>query len=515
MLSGLDTKKLTTLAIGLICVGLLVGGVSLRHSEQPATVTESGMGGPAEPPLALGTVGFLPKTDGTDAVDRYLPALAGSFVATDLAYLPIDELGPISRSATAPKDMVIAPRQTFYEALAARGVPHNDIMALVKACGDFRNLRNVRSGEVFRVDIADDGGLRSLGFDLDEESYIVWHRDGDTYRREDGNYPVTRQMRGIAGTITHSLYASLQQLDAPLALAAKMNDILGWDIDFSRDLRKGDTFGIIYEEVWKNGNLVRRVPSWPWRSRTAARSVARSASPTRTVGRAITIPTARTCRSSSCARLWNTRVSAAPFRTAASIRSSSAGCPTTAWITPLPRARRSGPPATAWSRSPAARRATAVTFRSGTPTGNMRPSTCTCRVSPRVSARRRGHPGTGHRLRGRHRLCHRPAPGLPGQMRGAFRQSRSLKLPAAAPVADELLDHYGPCARCTPPPWSICRRPLEPRNHGAGDRARALERRGRHRGRAAELRAGRTELTPQSRLTLNPQRDNCRGSCDR
>ena len=40
---------------------------------------------------------------------------------------------------------------------------------------------------------------------------------------------------GVSGTIDASLYASLQGLDAPLSLAPKMNDILGWDIDFSRD----------------------------------------------------------------------------------------------------------------------------------------------------------------------------------------------------------------------------------------------------------------------------------------
>jgi murein DD-endopeptidase MepM/ murein hydrolase activator NlpD len=36
-----------------------------------------------------------------------------------------------------------------------------------------------------------------------------------------------------------------------------MNDILGWDIDFNRDLRKGDTFRILYDEVWKEDQLVR------------------------------------------------------------------------------------------------------------------------------------------------------------------------------------------------------------------------------------------------------------------
>jgi murein DD-endopeptidase MepM/ murein hydrolase activator NlpD len=96
-----------------------------------------------------------------------------------------------------------------------------------------------------------------VGFDLDEESFVTWVREGDSYARHDGTYPVERKIKGIGGTIEISLYASLQDLDAPLALAAKLNDILGWDVDFSRDLRKGDTFRIIYEEVWKDGELIR------------------------------------------------------------------------------------------------------------------------------------------------------------------------------------------------------------------------------------------------------------------
>src|SRR5690606_13009668 len=80
-------------------------------------------------------------------------------------------------------------------------------------------------------------------------------RRGDTYEREDGTYPVERRLRGVGGTIEVSLYASLQELDAPLALAAKLNDILGWDVDFSRDLRRGDTFRVVYEEIWKDGRV--------------------------------------------------------------------------------------------------------------------------------------------------------------------------------------------------------------------------------------------------------------------
>ncbi len=203
------------------------------------------MGGPSEVPLAR-LKSLEPLT------------LQGSFLKSPSSkLLPLDQLGPMFQPDHGPVDLVIARGQTFYEALAGQKVGHEDIMALVKACKPFRNLKTVRAGEVFRVEIKGDGGLESLGFDLDEESFLTWVRDGDTYKRIDGTYPVERRLKAICGTIENSLYVSLQKLGAPLALAPKMNDILGWDLDFNRDLRKGDTFRILYEEVYKEDKLVR------------------------------------------------------------------------------------------------------------------------------------------------------------------------------------------------------------------------------------------------------------------
>jgi murein DD-endopeptidase MepM/ murein hydrolase activator NlpD len=165
--------------------------------------------------------------------------------------------GPLAAPDGGVTELKIARGQGFYDSMVALGADHNDVLELVKMCESFRNLRSVRSGEVFRVQIGPGGRLQSLGFDLDEESWINWVREGDTYVREDGTYPVERRYRGVNGTIKGSLIASLERLEAPAALAPKLADILGWDIDFRRDLREGDSFRIVYEEVWRDGHLVR------------------------------------------------------------------------------------------------------------------------------------------------------------------------------------------------------------------------------------------------------------------
>jgi murein DD-endopeptidase MepM/ murein hydrolase activator NlpD len=214
------------------------------------------MGGPEEFPASqlVSPEGLFPAGQ----LDLERDWSFGTYVVqTDRPYLAVGELGPVFRPDNGPLEMRIGKGKTFYESLADHGVAHEDIMALVAACKSFRNLRSVRAGEVFRVHITSDGGLRSLGFDLDEESHVTWIREGDTYSRQDGTYPVEYLLKGVSGTIEVSLYESLQKIGAPLALAPKMNDILGWDLDFNRDLRKGDTFRILYEEVWKEDRRIR------------------------------------------------------------------------------------------------------------------------------------------------------------------------------------------------------------------------------------------------------------------
>ena len=185
--------------------------------------------------------------------------LAGSFVR-HASYQDLAGAAPGPLGAKADGEelaLEIGRGQSFYDALVARGAGHDDVLELVRTCKPFRNLRAVRSGEVFRVRIAADGRLQSLGFDLDEESFVTWVRQGDTYVREDGTYPVEHRYRGVNGVVQGSLYASLDALGAPTTLAPKLADILGWDIDFRRDLREGDTFRIVYEEVWRDGRLLR------------------------------------------------------------------------------------------------------------------------------------------------------------------------------------------------------------------------------------------------------------------
>jgi len=216
---------------------LIVGAVVLVPGEEHLAL-DNGMGGPVEslpPPRSM--------------------ELTRETTTSPFAVVPED-----TAQGTRRVDFQILRRQSFYEALQALDAPHDDIMTLVAVIKPFRDLRKVKRGDSFWLRQHPDGGIDALGFDLDEESYVDFERNSDGYEMFQGAHPVEHRVRGVSGEITESLYSSLQDCHAPLSLAAKMNDVLGWEIDFSRDLRRGDSFRMVYEEVWKDGEFVRTGP---------------------------------------------------------------------------------------------------------------------------------------------------------------------------------------------------------------------------------------------------------------
>jgi len=225
-----------SVAVCLSC--LLAGIICLGPGKETAPVAD-GSGGPAE---------YLPPPSPL-AMERQ--EQQQDFVRATL-------VDPAAlRAGDTAATFTIGRKQAFYEALQQLGAPHADIIGLVEACRPYRNLGKVKRGDSFRIVQAADKGVRSFGFDLDVESYLDFVRRGDEYVVVEGTYPVEHRVCGVSGVIENSLYASLQAAGAPLSLAPKMNDVLGWEIDFNRDLRRGDSFRIIYEEIWRNGELVR------------------------------------------------------------------------------------------------------------------------------------------------------------------------------------------------------------------------------------------------------------------
>lgn len=89
-----------------------------------------------------------------------------------------------------------------------------------------------------------------------------------TIQREQGQWvssvvslPLVMQTRLASGTIESSLFAAADEAQIPDAVTVQLAEIFGSDIDFRRELRKGDHFAVQYEALTADGEPISWAPS--------------------------------------------------------------------------------------------------------------------------------------------------------------------------------------------------------------------------------------------------------------
>lgn len=124
-----------------------------------------------------------------------------------------------------------------------------------------RNLVNLRAGRVLTVQQTADGDLQWLryksGIDEDsQESILVQKLNGQFVSKlESVNFE--KQIVFRSGRIESSLFAAADKAGMPESVAIQLTEIFGSDIDFHRELQKGDEFKVVYEDLTLEGRSAR------------------------------------------------------------------------------------------------------------------------------------------------------------------------------------------------------------------------------------------------------------------
>lgn len=141
---------------------------------------------------------------------------------------------------------------THASLLARLGVRESDVAGLLRA-GTMRTLRPLNS---VTAEIDGEGALIEISFlNAGNLVRIVPQEQTFSIRTE----PAILEQRSAFryATINSSLFAAADAADVPDAIAVQLADIFAGDIDFHRDLRKGDRFSVVYEAHYLNGQPVR------------------------------------------------------------------------------------------------------------------------------------------------------------------------------------------------------------------------------------------------------------------
>ena len=151
----------------------------------------------------------------------------------------------------------IASGQTLGGVFADLGLPASDMQRVLEVPEANQLASRLRVGSELAFEISADGELKGLRFDHDETKRVQLAVTERGIERQVIERLVERRVVVAGGTIRSSLFADGAKAGLGIGVMSDMVKALQFDIDFAQDIRDGDTFQIVYEELWREGERIR------------------------------------------------------------------------------------------------------------------------------------------------------------------------------------------------------------------------------------------------------------------
>jgi murein DD-endopeptidase MepM/ murein hydrolase activator NlpD len=153
-------------------------------------------------------------------------------------------------------DLLVNRGDTLEVLFRRNGLSLTDLAAMVALPDASRALKLLKPGD--RLEISHlDGQVLSLRRELDEIKVLSIARQESGFAVDTIERDVDIRTTGAHGEIRTSLFEAGSDAGIADRTTMDMAGIFEWDIDFIQDVRQGDTFTVIYEELWRDGVKLR------------------------------------------------------------------------------------------------------------------------------------------------------------------------------------------------------------------------------------------------------------------
>ena len=171
--------------------------------------------------------------------------------------LALPKIAPVGRTIATVDDWQVVrvrPGQTLSDIFNARGLGLTDLQTVMDAAGSAKSaLHDIRPGQEFDFLLGSDGSLKGFRFDQDQASRATVRLDGAQATVSIQQRDMDLREQVAHGVIRSSLYAAGDQAGMGAAMVGKLADLFKYDIDFVQDLRVGDSFTVIYDDIYRDG----------------------------------------------------------------------------------------------------------------------------------------------------------------------------------------------------------------------------------------------------------------------
>ena len=145
--------------------------------------------------------------------------------------------------------------QSLHEIFRRHELDPRQLFPVKEALAGVHSPREFRAGRPYEIQVDPQKGLHAFLYWASDDALVRVTREGEVYRAEKLSIEYDRRILCLEGAIEDNLIASMGGGQQNLLLALSLSDIFAWDIDFTTALRRGDTFRLLVEGLYRDGEF--------------------------------------------------------------------------------------------------------------------------------------------------------------------------------------------------------------------------------------------------------------------
>jgi murein DD-endopeptidase MepM/ murein hydrolase activator NlpD len=227
-----NPSRIKVLATGVVVCGALAGASVLGWRAHTSASLDSATASAASPTLNIATT----------TVQSIADALPSAIV---------------QQASVASIIEVVVGRNDTLDAIFRRMALNKSDLAAIRALPGIRqSLDFLRPGDAIKLTHSD-GDIKELVRKVSETQTLDVVRQTSGFEAKIINNPVETRVRTATAIIDSSLFQAAGAADISDAVALKLANVFAWDIDFVLDIREGDRFTAVYEQIFQDGKYLR------------------------------------------------------------------------------------------------------------------------------------------------------------------------------------------------------------------------------------------------------------------
>lgn len=180
--------------------------------------------------------------------------------AAEALPLAVTETELLSVPSTSWKEVTVASGDNLALLFKRNGLPAADLQNILSLGESVKALKKILPGQTLGFQTTSSGRLIAVSYKKNAFDTLLIQREGEEFHADWQSATPEKIIAYASAEITRdrpSLYHAGKGAGLSDNVIMKLANIFQWDISFALDLREGDHFSFMYEEIYVDGELVK------------------------------------------------------------------------------------------------------------------------------------------------------------------------------------------------------------------------------------------------------------------